>query len=123
MCIDLIANASKVIDIRFPVDSIEITQLFNENILGQTIYGFFSNNLLYSSTSQHDVNNSCLINTLGSMSYAIDWTQLNPLTYRYTTPRRIGGLYNISCIDTQTGMDQESGATTIMIRFIQYKPE
>ena len=120
---DLIANASKVIDIRFPVDSIEITQIFNENILGQTVYGFFSNNLLYSSTSQHDVNNSCLINTLGSMSYAIDWTQLNPLTYRYTTPRRIGGLYNISCIDTLTGMEQESGATTIMIRFIQYTAE
>lgn len=119
---DMIANSSKFIDIRFPVDSIEITQLYNDNQVAQSIYGFFSN-LVHSSAAQHDVDNHCLINTLGSMSYAVDWTQLNPLTYRYTTPRRIGGLFKVDCIDTLTGIAQESGATTIMIRFIQYKPE
>ena len=119
---DMIANASKFIDIRFPVDSIEITQLYNDNQIAQSIYGFFSD-LVHSSAAQHDVDNHCLINTLGSMSYAVDWTQLNPLTYRYATPRRIGGLFKVDCIDTLTGIAQESGATTIMIRFIQYKPE
>jgi hypothetical protein len=119
------ADATKYIDIPFPVDEIEITNADMMNDDEYPIYGYFSN-LVNSSTTDQDLINHNYSNGIFFNTYTTSHYQTNKKKFLFTNPRFFSGQYNIYSrylIDNTVNDITSAETIYFQIKFIQYKKE
>ena len=113
------AASSQYIDIRYPVNEIQICQV-DTLPPSFTLTGVYSD-LVYSSASPNDVNNGCLINPLYNIELGTVDVQNHKIVYKYPQPRMISGIFRVWMSELLTGDIVPMSQTVIILRFIQYQ--
>jgi len=123
--IENLVDATKYIDIPFPVDEIEITNVDMNDDDELPISGFYSN-LVNSSTTDQDLINHNYTNGIFFSSYSTANYQVNQKNFLFLNPQFFSGQYSISsrtCIDNLVRAIDGTFRVYFQIKFIQYKKE